>query len=202
MPSAGYNINYYSQPGGNAANLITNLNISIPGTYTYYVYASALNNINCNAQQSFTFTVHPLLNITLPQGVICVNPITNALISPYTIQSGLNPAFFTVNWSLNGTLMGTGPNYTATQAGIYDVSFIKLTPDVGAACNYNNTTVTIIKSSPAKADFTVSPEFDTVGTFITVNITSGYGNYTYQLEYPNGTLSPIQTSNTFTNLIT
>jgi gliding motility-associated-like protein len=202
LPSVGFNINYYSQPGGNAANLITNLNISIPGTYTYYVYASALNNINCNAQQSFTFTVHPLLNITLPQGVICVNPITNALISPYTIQTGLNPAFFTVNWSLNGTLMGTGPNYTATQAGIYDVSFIKLTPDVGAACNYNSTTVTIIKSSPARADFTVSPEFDTDGTFITVNITSGYGNYTYQLEYPNGTLSPIQTSNTFTNLVT
>jgi gliding motility-associated-like protein len=202
LPSAGFNLNYYSLPGGNAANLITNLNISTPGTYTYYIYASALNNINCNAQQSFTFTVHPLLNITFPQGVICVDPITNALIRPCTIQSGLNPAEFTVSWFLNGTLLGTGTNFTATQAGVYNATFVKLIPDVGSACNYNNTTVTIIESSPAIANFIVSPEFNTDGTFITVNITEGYGNYTYQLEYPNGALSPIQTSDTFTNLAT
>ena len=202
LPSVGFILNYYSQPGGNISNLITNLNISVPGTYTYYVYASALNNLNCNAEQSFTFTVHPLLNITIPQGIICVDPITNALISPYTIQTGLNPAGYTVSWFLNGTLLGTGPNFTATQAGVYNLTFVKLTPDVGSACNYNDTTVTIIQSSPAKANFTVSPEFDTDGTFISVNITNGYGNYTYQLEYPNGTLSQIQPSNTFTNLVT
>jgi gliding motility-associated-like protein len=202
LPSVGFTLNYYSQPGGNAANLITNLNITTPGNYTYYVHATAINNPNCSAEQAFTFTVHPLLNITLPQGVICVDPITNTLIRPYTIQTGLNPAVYTVSWFLNGTLLGTGPNFTATQAGIYNVTFVKLTPDVGSACNYNNTTVTIIQSSPAKANFTVSPEFDTDGTFITVNITDGYGNYTYQLEYPNGALSPIQTSNTFTNLAT
>lgn len=202
LPSVGFNINYYSQPGGNTTNLISNLNITTPGTYTYYVHATAINNSNCSAEQPFTFTVHPLINITLPQGVICVDPITNVLIRPYTIQTGLNPAVYTVSWFLNGTLLGTGPNFTATQAGVYNVTFVKLTPDVGSACNYNNTTVTIIQSSPAKANFTVSPEFNTDGTFITVNITEGYGNYTYQLEYPNGNLSPIQTSNTFTNLVT
>jgi gliding motility-associated-like protein len=202
LPTVGFNINYYSQPGGNAANLISNLNISTPGTYTYYVYASALNNTDCNAEQPFTFTVHPLLNKTFPQGVICVDPITNALIRPCTIQSGLNPAEFTVSWFLNGTLLGTGTNFTATQAGVYNATFVKLIPDVGSACNYNNTTVTIIESSPAIANFIVSPEFNTDGTFITVNITEGYGNYTYQLEYPNGALSPIQTSDTFTNLAT
>jgi hypothetical protein len=31
--------------------------------------------------------------------------------------------------------MGTGATYTASQAGVYDVEFIKLTPDVGANCN-------------------------------------------------------------------
>ncbi len=204
LPAVGYTIGYFSQPNG--VGPITNLNIVNTGTtsqtYNYYVYATATNNTNCNDEQAFTFTVHPLLNISLPQGVICVDPITNVLIRPYTIQTGLNPAEFTVNWYLNGTLMGTGPNYTALQAGIYDVKFIKLTPDVGTDCNYRDTTVTIIKSSPAVANFTVSPEFDTDNTFITVNITGGYGNYTYQLEYPNGTLSPIQSSNTFTNLVT
>ena len=48
---------------------ISNLNITIPGTYTYYVHATAINNPNCSAEQPFTFTVHPLLPISLPQGV-------------------------------------------------------------------------------------------------------------------------------------
>ena len=196
-----YNINYYSQPGGNTADLITNLNISTPGTYTYYVYASAIGNPNCNDEIVFTFTVHPLLDITLQGGIICVDAIKGTVYRNFTIHSGLNPAFFTVNWYLNGTLMGTGPNYTATQTGTYDVEFIKLTPDVGSACNYNNTTVTITQSGPAVAGFDVSSAFEN-NTFITVNITGGYGDYLYQLEYPNGNLSAIQSSNVFSDLET
>ncbi|MCU4188099.1 T9SS type B sorting domain-containing protein [Flavobacterium sp. HXWNR29] len=201
LPVTAYNINYYSQSGGNATDLITNLNISTPGTYTYYVYASAIGNPNCNDEISFTFTVHPLLDITLQGGIICVDSQTGTVYSTYTIDSGLNPAFFTVNWYLNGTLMGTGASYTASQAGVYDVEFIKLTPDVGANCNYNNTTVTIIQSGPAVADFTVSSAFEN-NTFITVNIIDGFGDYLYQLEYPNGDLSELQSSNVFSNLAT
>jgi len=202
LPTVGYNIGYFSQTGG--VGPITNLNIVNSGTtsqtYNYYVYATATNNPNCNDEQAFTFTVHPLLNITLQDGIICVDPITNIAFDTYTIHTGLSPVQFTVNWYLNGTLMGTGPSYTASQAGIYDVEFIKLTPDVGANCNYNNTTVEVVASSPALASFTVSQEFDTNNTFITVNITNGLGNYIYQLEYPDGTTSAFQSSNVFTNL--
>lgn len=202
LPTVGYNIGYFSQPNG--VGPITNLNIVNSGTtsqtFTYYVYATASNNPNCNDEQAFTFTVHPLLDLILQDGIICVDPITNATLQSYTIQTGLNPAQFTVNWYLNGTLMGTGVNYTALQAGVYDVEFIKLTPDVGTDCNYRNTTVTIIRSSPAVANFTVSQEFDTNNTFITVNITNGLGNYIYQLEYPDGSTSDFQSSNVFTNL--
>ncbi len=202
LPTVGYNIGYFSQPNG--VGPITNLSIVNTGTtsqtYNYYVYATATNSLNCNDQQAFTFTVHPLLNLTLPQGIICVDPITNDLIQSHTIQTGLNPAEFTVNWYLNGNLMGTGVNYTALEAGVYNVEFIKLTPDVGTDCNYNNTTVTIIQSSPAVANFTVSQEFDTNNTFITVNITNGFGNYLFQLEYPDGTTGAFQSSNVFTNL--
>ncbi len=84
---------------------------------------------------------------------------------------------------------------------VYDVEFIKLTPDVGSNCNYNNTTVTITQSGPAVADFTVSSAFEN-NTFITVNITDGFGVYLYQLEYPNGDLSELQSSNVFSNLAT
>lgn len=201
LPTTTYNLGYFSQSGGNTTDLITNLNISTPGTYTYYVYASAIGNPNCNDEISFTFTVHPLLDITIDGGIICVDSETGNVISTYTMNSGLDPAFFTVNWYLNGTLMGTGPSYTASQAGVYDVEFIKLTPDVGSNCNYNNTTVTIIQSGPAVADFTVSSAFEN-NTFITVNIIDGFGDYLYQLEYPNGDLSELQSSNVFSNLAT
>ena len=117
------------------------------------------------------------------------------------MNSGLNPAFFTVNWFLNGTLMGTGPSYTASQAGVYTVEFIKLTPDVGANCNYNTTTVTIVQSGPAVADFTVSTPFEN-NTFITINLTGGFGDYLYQLVYPDGSVTEYQSSNVFTNLPT
>ena len=205
LPTVGYNIGYFTSPNG--VGPITNLNIVNTGTtsqtYNYYVYATATNNANCHDEQAFSFTVHPLLNITLPQGIICVDPITNVLIQSHTVQTGLNPAEFTVNWYLGGVLMGTGVNYTALEAGVYDVEFIKLTPDVGTACSYYDTTVTIIQSSPAAASFTVSQEFDTDNTFITVTISSGsLGNYLFQLEYPDGSTSAFQSSNVFTNLET
>lgn len=203
LPTVGYTIGYFTSPNG--VGPITNLNIVNSGTtsqtYNYYVYATATNNANCHDEQAFTFTVHPLLNITLPQGIICVDPITNALLQSHTVQTGLDPTEFTVNWYLDGVLMGTGVNYTALEAGVYDVEFIKLTPDVGAACNYNTTTVTIIQSSPAEASFTVSQEFDTENTFITVTVSDGsLGNYLFQLEYPDGSTTPFQASNVFTNL--
>jgi len=201
LPTTTYNIDYYSQSGGNAADLITNLNISTPGIYTYYVYASAIGNPNCNDEISFTFTVHPLLDRTIQGGIICSDSQTGNILRTFTMNSGLNPAFFTVNWYLNGTLMGTGPSYTASQAGVYNVEFIKLTPDVGTACNYKDTTVNVIQSGPALADFTVSSAFEN-NTFITVNITSGFGDYVYQLEYPDGDFSDLQSSNIFSDLTT
>jgi gliding motility-associated-like protein len=206
LPTTTYNINYYTQPGGNAADLITDLNIEntsdVSESYTYYVHASAIGNPNCNDEIAFTFTVHPLLDITIDGGIICVDAEDPTVVyRPIWLSSGLNPAEFIVNWYLNGTLMGTGPTYLATQAGTYDVEFIKLTPNVGANCNFNNTTVTIVESNPAVADFTVSSAFEN-NTFITITITGGIGDYVYQLEYPDGNVGNFQTSNVFSNLAT
>ncbi|SEP89131.1 T9SS type B sorting domain-containing protein [Flavobacterium urocaniciphilum] len=202
LPPVPYTIGYFSQPNG--VGPITDLSIENTGTtsqnYTYYVYATATNNANCNDEQAFSFTVHPLLNFPINDGLICVDPITNIAFDSYTVNTGLNPAQYTVNWYLNGTLVSTGPSYSATAAGTYTVEFIKLFPDVGANCNYNTSTFNVVASSPAVANFTVSAEFDSNTTFITVNITDGLGNYLYQLEYPDGSTTAFQSSNTFTDL--
>ncbi len=194
LPTVNYNINYYSSPGGIGLISPANYTYSTPGTYTVYRYATATNNPNCNDEDSFTFTVHPLLDLSLPNGIICVDPVTSQGLTTHTVNTGLNPAIFSANWSLNGTLMGTGVSYTATEPGTYDVEFIKLTPDVGANCNYNPTTVTIDKSSKAVASVYVSGAFEEQ-IDITVTIEHGFGIYTYQLD--NG---PIQSGNIFTNV--
>jgi hypothetical protein len=76
------------------ADLITNLNISTPGTYTYYVYASAIGNPNCNDEISFTFTVHPLVRYYYYKVELFVLILeTGVVYRPFTINSGLNPAF-------------------------------------------------------------------------------------------------------------
>lgn len=176
-----YNINYYSQPGGNGLINSSNYTFSQPGIYTVYVYATATNNPNCSDEASFTFTIYPLLDIDFPDGIICVDPTTNTTVRPYTINTGLNPSVYTVNWYLNNTLMGTGPSYTATQEGIYDVRFTKITPDVGANCNYKDTQVQITKSSKAIASYTASGAFEDQ-IDITVLITGGHGEYLFQLD--------------------
>ncbi|WP_313806641.1 choice-of-anchor L domain-containing protein [Flavobacterium sp.] len=195
LPPVSYNIGYYSSPGGVGLISPANYTFSNAGDYTVYVYATAPNNPNCNDELSFNFTVYPLLNLTLTGGIICVDPITNTAQTTHTVNTGLNPSQFDAEWYLNGTLMGTGLSYTASQAGTYTVDFIKLTPESGADCNYESTTVTIEQSSVAVASYTLSGAFEDV-IDITVNIDAGYGEYLYQLED-----GPLQTSNVFSNVL-
>lgn len=194
LPTVNYTIGYYSQQGGVGLISPANYSYSTPGTYTIYVFGNATNNSNCFDETQFTFTVHPLIDIDFDDGIICVDPATNQTLRPYTINTNLNPATYTVNWYLNGTLMGTGPSYTATQDGTYDVRFTKLTPDVGANCNYKDTQVVVSKSSAAIATISLSGAFEDQ-IDVTVNVTGGFGDYQFQLD--NG---PLQQSNVFYNV--
>jgi len=199
LPTGNYTINYYMQSGGNGLITPSNYTFTNPGTHTVYMYATALNNNNCFDEKQITFTIHPLLELDLQDGFICVDPYTNQTVRNYTIQTGLNPSLFSVQWYLNNILMGVGQNYIATQAGIYNVKFIKLTPEIGTDCNYKDTSVTVTASSAAIASFLVSSAFEE-HAFIQVDVTGGYGIYSFQLQYPDGTLSAFQSSPVFSNL--
>ena len=190
-----YDVNYYF--GQNGTDLINNSSYTIdtPGTYTIYVYATAFNNINCSDEKSFTLTIYPLLDLDLDDAYMCVDPLTNDLIQPAFIDTNLNPSQFTVNWYLNSNLVHTGSFYNATQTGTYTVETIKLTPDVGANCNYNISTVNVIQSSFAVAEAIVSTDFEDIAS-ITINILNGYGAYEYQLDNSGN----FQESNVFFNV--
>lgn len=178
LPALGLG-NYFSGTNGTGTSYLANQ--SITSSQQMYVYAAATANATCSVQDDFNITVYPLRNLVLTNGVICVDNSTGALLKSYQIISGLNPTTFTVKWYLNGTLMGTGANYTATQEGTYDVVIIKNTPDIGNDCGYNPTTVVIEKSSGAIATVTVSGAFeDTID--VIVNVTGGFGNYEFQID--------------------
>lgn len=184
--------NYYT--GSNGTGTLLTVGTSITSTQTIYVFATAPNNVNCFDEKSFVVTITPLNDFVIPDGTICVDLITGDLISPHVFTTGLSPAIFTVEWFLNGVLMGIGPTYTATQEGTYTVEFTKNTPNTGTNCGFNTVTVVVEKSSIAAGYLTVIDDFyESVDIIVTV--TAGFGNYVFQLD--NG---PVQNSSVFSNV--
>jgi gliding motility-associated-like protein len=194
LPASTFNINYYTQTNG--AGLITpsNYTFSTPGTYDIYVYTDNPTNANCNDEEHFVLTIYPLLNLNIDDEIICVDPITRDPIGTVTLQSGLNPSFFEVNWLFNNQLVFTGPNFTTSQSGIYTIETTKLFPVVGADCNYDVTTAQVFESSSAIATIFQSSDFDEVSN-LTIEITNGLGTYEFSLDG-----GPYQTSNIFNNV--
>ena len=188
-------INYYRQP--NKVDLIDPAEYTIAelGTQTIYVHAYANDNETCNDEKQFDLTIHPLLDLEIEGGILCIDAETNQTVDPFVLESGLDPAIFTVNWYLNDQLVGTGPNYAATSPGIYTVETIKLTQDVGADCNYKPTQVEVKGSIPrATITFLTSP-FKVPANIRVDFIDEGYGEYEYRLN--NGSY---QKSNLFHDL--
>lgn len=184
--------NYYT--GTNGTGTLLAEGTSISSTQTVYVFATATDNITCFDETSFVVTIVPLNDFIIPDGTICVDLITGDLISPHVFTTGLSPAVFTVEWLLNGVLMGVGPTYTATQEGIYTVAFTKNTPNTGTNCGFNTVTVAVEKSSIAAGYLTVIDDFyEQIDIIVTV--TDGFGDYVYQLD--NGA---IQNSPVFSNV--
>ena len=190
-----YNINYYSVPGGDSANIInlSDYTFSVDAgtsaeSFEVWVYGevssydeSTSSQTVCYDETSFEFTIHPRPTFEIEDGIICLDPISNETIESYTLVSGLDASDFTVNWYLNGDLVGTGLNYEATQAGTYTAEPIKLTSEAAPDCNYEPTDVIVTASSSAIASVLVSSPFEEEAV-ATVTITNGIGNYTFQLD--------------------
>ncbi|RXG19144.1 gliding motility-associated-like protein [Leeuwenhoekiella aestuarii] len=153
----------------------------VPGTYTIYKYAEAADNPDCFAEDVFEVIVYPLLDFTVEGGTVCRNAETGAVESPVVLDSGLNPSEFLVSWFLNEQLVGQGQTFTAEEAGIYTVSTEKIIPEVGAACNYNPTTVEVFESAEPIFEAEVTQPFAEVSA-IEITVVSGFGEYEYRLD--------------------
>ena len=191
----GVAVEYYLRP--NQVDLIDPANYTITdlGSRIIYVYSYPLGNPDCSIETLFQVTVHPLLNLEIEGGTICVDAETGEARDPLLLESGLDPAEFTVNWYLNGDLVGTGPDYLAEAAGTYLVETTKLTPDVGPDCNYNPTEVEVRASIPQFEINFLTEVFDNSATVEIVTLDPGLGFYRFSLD--NG---PFQEFNRFYNV--
>jgi gliding motility-associated-like protein len=179
LPPLSANNNYFTQSNGQGTAYLAGDQIT--ASQTLYVFSANAANSNCKSENAFDIKINPLLTLNVSNGIICVDYLTGIAQGTYTIQSGLNPAEFTVNWFFNGVQVGTGSNYVATEPGNYTIKTVKLQPESGLNCNYNDTVVLIDKSSTAIADVLVSDYFENSTLASVINL-NGFGDYLYQVD--------------------
>ena len=175
------NVRYFSDAA--RANEITSAfyTFDIPGTYSVYVLAEAKDNADCYIEDSFNVTVYPLLKLDLADITICRDAITGDVLETTTITTGLDPEEFVVSWSLNGSLMHTGPNYDPLQAGTYELNIEKLFPESKANCRYESAIVTVNESAIPNVEIRITQPFEDRAQ-LEVVIAAGYGLYQYRID--------------------
>ena len=194
LPNLDANVGYYWSPYGENEISSDDYLFSEPGNYTVYIYAASEENLNCYDQEVFNITIYPLLDFEVEGGTLCLNPETGEVEEPLLLESGVNPSDFQVDWFLNGNLVHTGENYLTYTPGEYTVQTTKLSPEVGADCNYNSTNVEVYTSSIPIVEVSVSEDFSDIAS-ISVEIIEGYGEYMFQLDD-----APFQWDNIFTGV--
>jgi gliding motility-associated-like protein len=188
-------VTYYRQSGGVNQIDPSEYTLTEPGIYTIHARTANASNPNCYVDEVFGITIHPLKELVIEDAIICVDAESGLTTQSTLLRSGLDPAVFEVSWYLNGSLMGEGIDYEATEAGIYTVEVVKLIPDVGNDCSYAPTQVEVKESSPeAKITFLTEP-FDPQTNIRVDFLDPGLGTYEYQLN--NG---PFQASNIFLDI--
>ena len=178
----GIEVQYYRRP--DRVDLIDPADYTITelGSRIIFVYAFPTGNPDCFTETNFQVTVYDLLDLEIGGGIICVNSETGITVTPFLLQSGLNPNEFTVHWFLDNDLIGTGPNFSAFEAGTYTVETIKLSQDIGSNCNFRPTEVIVESSTPIFEINFLSNDFSDSYTIDVNVIDPGLGYYEFSLD--------------------
>jgi len=178
----GIEVQYYRRP--NQVDLIDPADYTITelGSRIIFVYAFPTGNPDCFTETNFQVTVYDLLDLEIEGGIICVNSETGITVTPFLLQSGLDPNEFTIHWFLDNDLVGTGPNFSAFEAGTYTVETIKLSQEIGPDCNFRPTEVIVESSTPIFEINFLSNDFSDSYTIDVNVIDPGLGYYEFSLD--------------------
>ena len=166
----------------------------------------------CNAITTINITVerkpNPIINTANNVTTICVDFITDQVVRPLTLNSGVtNPSNYTFQWfeaaSATPIPGATGPSYTVdtpSPTGATRDYTVTVTSNSSLACQTTSLPFSVIQSGQAVVPtgtigYAVTSAFSSLQT-ITVNI-EGYGAPDYQYSLDDG---PRQTSNVFENV--
>ncbi|NNT72114.1 T9SS type B sorting domain-containing protein [Flavobacterium sp. IMCC34852] len=167
-------------------NAISNTTLS-----TVYIRINNTLTSSCFDIKPLSIVVNTLPEPTPADGIICFDSETQTLLNSYTIYSGLSSATHSFIWtSEDGTVVGTGSNYTAVLPGIYSVIATK----TATGCTSVPVNVTVSPSEPAVVTYSVEEDFADSQSII-VTATGQGNNFEYQLD--NG---PFQDSPIFNNV--
>jgi gliding motility-associated-like protein len=172
---------FYREPGGINPIDIDSLT---PGVYTVYAYAAAIENPNCFDADSIQITLYPRPEIDIDDGVICKDPVTGEVIRAYTVETGIDPNEFFINWFRNGEEIFNGPTFTIDTVGNYTVQTIKKSPEGPNDCNYISANFNVIASEKPVVDIYQNELFDDQ-KFVEVQIIEGNGPYEFKIDDQN-----------------
>ena len=165
-------------------------------TTTYDLVSVRTNDSpSCSAPAigSAVVTVNQRPDITLPQdGYICID-VNGNVLSTYTLETGLSPADYSFQWSLDGVAIAsaTQPDYVASAVGTYSVL---ITTTNGTSCTL--TVQAPIISSVPPVDITAQVTSNYFDDNATVVVTvSPTGDYEYRIDD-----GPYQESNIFSGV--
>lgn len=147
---------------------------------------------------------NPIINTVNNVSTICVDFMTNEVVRPLTLRSGVpNPSAYSFIWRENGgAIVGTDPTYTVNTAAVGGATrnySVTVTGNNALGCQATSSAYSVMQSGPAAVPpFTNGYTITSLSGVqsIMVNITGySYGNYEYSLD--NG---PHQASNIFENV--
>jgi gliding motility-associated-like protein len=181
------------------------------------IWVKVVNSSNlivpfCYAITTIDITVerkpNPVISTANDVTTICVDFITNEVVRPLTLDSGIaTPGNYTFEWFEDGATTpipgATGSTYTvntASPTGATRNYTVSVTSASALACQTTSIAFPVVQSGPAvvaagSTGYTVTNAFSDSQT-ITVNI-EGYGAPEYQFSLDDG---PRQASNVFTNV--
>ena len=133
----------------------------------------------CYEIATITLEVNPLPVVDLEDNyLLCVNTNGTEVINPLEIDTGLSTSDYTFEWTLNGTVVGTGSSIMPTQGGSYTVTI----EDNLTGCISTDTTLVEESAPPSIEADVITPAFADVHSIQVTATGTGISEYEFQLD--------------------
>ena len=133
----------------------------------------------CYEIATITLQVNPLPVVDLDTSyLLCVDTNGTEVINPLVIDTGLSTSDYTFEWTLGGTVVGTGSSIMPTQGGTYTVTI----EDNLTGCTSTDTTLVEESAPPSIVADVITPAFAEVHSIQVTATGTGISTYEFQLD--------------------